>query len=181
MKKLITIMSLVTCLATSQAAIVMWRVNQADPIKNLVGDAFAPNTELTVYLLLAANQSAIEASIKNGTFTGDATGIVASNTFATEDNNFEFINSPNSSLLDPVGGEFTLVALILYTFEGDDYYQFSTSRTDYSYASGSDPLTGFSFNRSNWVNGWTPVPEPASALLGLAGIGLLIAQKRKRA
>ena len=178
MKKIITFMSLIALTATSHAAYIQWSINSDFPIKDLANNDIPAS--LPIYLIEMSYAGSIVDAIMGGTFSASTAGVIDSASTVPPDQNFPMVTSPNSSYIDG-GTEYNFAVLVFATFGGEDYYQISDSRPGFAATSAADAgLANFSPSRFHSEN-WVLIPEPASALLGLAGIGLLIAQKRKRA
>ena len=104
-------------------------------------------------------------------------GVLSGASFGfTHPNNNTTPSSPTLANKDDV-----FFVLLTATFGSEKYYQIITSPTDWKSAIAADgaPTQAFS-----WANAaatpWTPVPEPLTVGLALAGVALLIAQRKRK-
>ena len=83
---------------------------------------------------------------------------------------------------DPAGDNYSIV---VYDAANSMYYT-SASNSGYAYESGVDDATSIKFTSAQagtdgsatWTPTYTAVPEPASAMLALAGVAMLIRRRK---
>ena len=199
MKKMM-IMMVAASMLSAQAGFIEWGMGRNNATSHFFyGDTtgtFAAGT--IVYLIMAADMSNVDAAIKAGTF---GSLVVDTNTMGGS----PLILPPKVTELTGIVGN-TAIALVIFqgggaynsTVGSSGQYVLSTSKPGSAAAVAGDAVGstinftgnagggGFNVNEVSWksytVNNTPPggdVPEPATALLALAGVGLLIRRKRR--
>ena len=191
-------MAMMTVLALSvKAGVIQWGTAGGSMTATVGGLWPANSVPLTtmVYLVLDSARTAVLAAAEGGTFDDSMAGVLEGkqvestkgviNAHLTPDN-------PNGNSLAPT----TFVDVFLLVFipgdvgNPDGYYAYTSALPAGIGTSASD-VTPAAFGNTDWIagGGWQPiddngggpitVPEPASALLALAGVGLLVGRKRR--
>ena len=189
MKK--TLLLLAVLFTASQimfGAAIEWQISGMNkPLTNYDG-ATAANT--TVYLILADSASlSTITGLEGPNAASDFNTALAKITLASVTSNADgkkpaTLNSVVSSDLLSAGTTYTFG--MLYVSEATDggYYRYVTSKRP-AYDLDGDPtykqtasLSWATMLGSTWTKGYTAVPEPASAMLALAGVAMLIRRRK---
>ena len=187
MKKILTILALVSTVGISHGAAIDWNISGINSALSNYDGTTAASTK--IYLILADTSSlATITDVADPTsFESALSAITLTSTAAGSDGKKPAVTSTTveSSLLTS-GQSYTFGMMYMSTdTEGNGYYKIVT-QTKTAYDT-SDPSTsqavGLSWatmKSSSWTKGYTAaVPEPSTAMLALAGLALLI--KRRRA
>jgi len=191
MKKLLMTMMAVTALATAHAAQINWATGGLSGLANPGGGTFTTNWEgASVYFFLCDasfdTQLAIDVLKAGGGLAGLTGEGFESLIQAT------FVNQPRVNPIPTAGtgnvGDTTPGYVIDERYSGFAIiFDNSGSYVAVSRVATSTQTMGPSTNLPLPMGGGANfgvheiIPEPATAMLALAGIGLLLAQKRKRA
>ena len=197
MKKILTMTVVVLTAALVQAGSFAWDVaafslyhmgSTGMMDKNFTGSDL-------IFLILTdstgSNFDAITKEINDGKFLSSETIMASGYAGGGFGQMPQVLVSQPNDVLEPGSQVYVRVLIFDATYTGANgekgYYQISDTVSFNPVLVGSlgsdENLITFgsgAFDSGNWKP-YEIVPEPASALLGLAGIGLLIAQKRKRA
>ena len=189
MKKTLLIAAVAMISFMAQAASLNWSASNVA----FEGTKLKSNTGVTGYLVFLST-AALEDSYA---LTKDSTGASVSasiGTLVSSQNKTTSMSKLNSDYDFVVGDTYdngdAFVMLLTYTVDGKTYYNLSNEIYTMSGAL-ADPPTDpaaakFTFNYGTNTEkgalssgkGWTAVPEPASAMLALAGVAMLIRRRK---
>jgi len=180
MKKLMIMMMAIVAVASANAAAIAWNTGNVNGLPSasttwlgqqvhffIVAESFDISEEGAFVTALKETGSIPMAGLTAETFAGGVTPtLVVSGP--------GIVNSPSSGQTDFAAGTYYGIAVIFDST--GDYFAVSKASTAVTAAPGSMAFGGHANFRVYEI-----IPEPATGLLALAGIGLLIAQKHKRA
>jgi len=184
MKKLMVTMLAVFAFATAHAAQISWGTGTIQGAKFGAASDANPWVGKEVMFFFCTSDfdpSTIITAINNEQNWQTLTGVGSQETFAAT---FKVQNVANVMLMGGPTSGLTIVDNGTYygfgiIFDGNGNVAISVRNT--ITVAGGTGNTSFGTD-ANWtIHKIEIIPEPATALLALAGIGLLIAQKRKRA
>ena len=176
MKKFITMMVVALVAVSASAASIDWQVSLGRSGKFLDSTGAAMNG--TIYLVLAdttfnaTTAEEFESQLTAATLSTDSVTsgkssgatITATSDALTAGTNYDF-------------------AIVVYDAANAQYYM-SASNAEYAYAAGTDDAKTISFSaaqatgNASWAPTYTAIPEPASAMLALAGVAMLIRRRK---
>ena len=186
MKKLSTLILLVACSVTTQAATVKWSIGGSTTfVMNDVNDK--PYASQLIYLIAADDLSSLTTATKSEFESALSALTIATATSAadgTKPTNVANLEVTSSTLMT-AGTSMKFGALIVSEDKEFGYYKILTA-TATPYADDAPDASRTANVRTAWntisQQSWNKtyaVPEPATAALALAGLALLI--KRRRA
>ena len=186
MKKLLSLALVALVAISAQAASVQWKSEAL----SFEGTALKSNTSVIGYLIYLGNDGNLASSYEmTKTFSASDIG-----TLAQTDSNGTAKGSQVGETLEFQFGDYVnndaFALLVSYTADGKTYWNLSstinslTGLADEISTPGN--FTTYAFNNATSATkgtltaggGWTAVPEPASAMLALAGVAMLIRRRK---
>ena len=176
MKKFVTMMMVALVAVSASAASIDWQVSLGRTGKFVDSTGAALNG--TIYLVLAdttfnaTTAEEFKAQLDAATLGTDTVTAGKSSSSA--------VTATSNKL---TAGEFYDFAILVYDAANSQYYM-SASVNKPTYEAGVDDATTISFTaaqatgNASWTPTYTAVPEPASAMLALAGIAMLIRRRK---
>ena len=176
MKKFVTMMVLALVAVSASAASIDWYINLGRGGKLV--DSTGANMNGTIYLVLAdttfnaTSAEEFEAQLAAATLGTDT--VTAGKPSASA------VTATSDQLASKTTYDF---AVVIYDVANASYYM-TASNSAPAYTAGTDDAQQVSFTSSQWAapSQWTPtytaVPEPASAMLALAGVAMLIRRRK---
>ena len=185
MKKLLSLALVALIALSANAASIAWKSTAL----SFDGATLKSNTSVVGYLIYLGNSASLDASYAiTDSFDASSIGTVAQ----TDSNGTAKAGQVGETLQFAFGSyqnNDAFALLVSYTTEGKTYWNLSSTINSLSGLSDelSTPadFTTFAFNNATAENGtlkagggWTAVPEPASAMLALAGVAMLIRRRK---
>ena len=181
MKKFITMMAVALVAISASAASIDWAVNLGRSGKFV--DSTGADMNGTIYLVLA--DTTFDATTAEEFEAQLAAATLGTDTVTSGKNSGSTLTATSDALVArSAGGEQYNFAVLVYDSANAQYYM-SASNAQYAYdkAAGED-ATSIKFSAAqatgsaNWTSAYTAVPEPASAMLALAGVAMLIRRRK---
>ncbi|MBQ2281437.1 MAG: PEP-CTERM sorting domain-containing protein [Kiritimatiellae bacterium] len=183
MKKFITMMAVALVAISASAASIDWVVNFGRSGKFVDSTGAAMNG--TIYLVLA--DTTFNATTAEEFESQLAAATISSDTVSAGKSSSTAVTATSDALVArSAGGEQYNFAIVVYDSANALYYMTGTNQyPTYAYdkAAGEDPTQAtFASSAiaapSQWTATYTAVPEPASAMLALAGVAMLIRRRK---
>ena len=179
MKKFVTMMVVALVAVSASAASIDWTVSLGRTGKFV--DSTGANMNGTIYLVLADTTfNATTAEEFDAQLTAATLGTAAVS--ASKLTSTANATATSDALTAGTSYDF---AIVVYDAANSMYYT-SASNSGYAYESGVDDATSIKFTSAQagtdgsatWTPTYTAVPEPASAMLALAGVAMLIRRRK---
>jgi hypothetical protein len=179
MKKIITMMMVALVAVSASAASIDWQVALG---RNTFKDSKGAALNGTIYLVLA--DTTFNATTAEEFETQLAAATLGTDTVTSGKSSTSAVTATNNKLVaQSAGGSSYDFAIVVYDAANSQYYMSATA-SQYAYAEGVDDAKLISFTAAQavtsatWAPTYTAVPEPASAMLALAGVAMLIRRRK---
>ena len=176
MKKFVTMMVVALVAVSASAASIDWQITLGRTGKFVDSTGAALNG--TIYLVLA--DTTFNATTAEE-FTDQLTAATLGTEKVTSGKGSGSVLTATSDVIT-AGTKYDF-AVVVYDAANAKYYM-SASANQYAYQSGVDDATQITFDaamatgNASWAPTYTAVPEPASAMLALAGVAMLIRRRK---
>ena len=176
MKKFVTMMVVALVAVSASAASIDWVVTLGRSGKFL--DSTGTAMSGTIYLVLADTTfNATTAEEFESQLTAATLG---TDTVTSGKNTGTMLTATSDAITAGTNYDF---AIVVYDTANSQYYM-SASNNQYAYTAGVDDPLQITFTaaqatgNASWAPTYTAVPEPASAMLALAGVAMLIRRRK---
>ncbi|MBQ2281439.1 MAG: PEP-CTERM sorting domain-containing protein [Kiritimatiellae bacterium] len=182
MKKLVTIMMVALVAISASAASIDWKFSGLTTAAKRIVDSTGVNYNGNIYLILADDAAALTATTTKETFESTLSSITVGTTTVADGKATNNTATDSSWLSQAQGGSQYDFQIVVY--DGAQYY-LSAVKSQYAYTDPTTPTSitfgyndiGATYQNTSNVK-YTAVPEPASAMLALAGVAMLIRRRK---
>ena len=180
MKKFITMMIVALVAVSASAASIDWQITLGRSGKFV--DSTGAAMSGTIYLVLADTTfNATTAEEFESQLTAATLG---TDTVTSGKSSSSAVTATSDKLVaQSAGGSAYDFAIVVYDAANSMYYM-SAAKSEYAYEAGVDDARNITFSAAeatgsaNWTPSYVIIPEPASAMLALAGVAMLIRRRK---
>jgi hypothetical protein len=182
MKKFVTLMMVALVAISASAASIDWKFSGLTTAAKRIVDSTGANYNGNIYLILAEDASTLTATTTKDTFEETLSSITVGTTTVADGKASNATATNTGWLSQAQGGSQYDFQIVVY--DGAQYY-LSAIKTEYAYTDPTTPTSvtftaqdiGKTYQNAQGVK-FTAVPEPASAMLALAGVAMLIRRRK---
>ena len=164
---------------SASAASIDWKFSGLTTAAKRIVDSTGANYNGNIYLILSENVSSLTSTTDQASFE-TALNSITLGTTAVADGKASNATA-TSDMLANTSTDYTFSVVV---YDGTGYYV-SAAKTEKAYTDPTAPTSiTFGYNdigktyQTNSGKGYTAVPEPASAMLALAGVAMLIRRRK---